>query len=247
MTLIDLVTVGFVGFLLAILSGIAGGGGGFIMTPMLIFLGLTPAQAVATGKLGGLSMAVGSLAGMKSNRKLHKGILFASLVLSVLAGILASRLIVNLNEDVYGTVLGIALIVIAPVMLVKKIGHQEKSVSNTKKIFGFIGLFITLFLQGILSGGFGVFVSIMLMTGLGLDAIQANVNKRITQLVLNTVVTLSLISSGLILWNVALVLIVVNLLGSALGGRMAIKKGASFVSRVMAGLAFVSGLALLVS
>ena len=243
----ELVIVGVVGFLLAILSGIAGGGGGFIMTPMLIFLGLSPAQAIATGKLGGLSMAIGSLAGMRPNRKLDKNILIVAIILSIISGFLASKLIVGINEDIYGNILGVALIVIAPIMLIKKIGHQEKIISRNKKILGYIGLFVALFLQGILSGGFGVFVSVVLMSGLGLNAIQSNITKRITQLVLNSVIVLSLIGSGLILWNVALVMIIVNLLGSAIGGRIAVRKGSSFVSNVMAGLALFSGIALLVS
>jgi uncharacterized membrane protein YfcA len=243
----ELIILGFVGFFLAILSGIAGGGGGFIMTPMLIFLGLSPAQAVATGKLGGFSMAVGSLVGMKSNRRLNKKILIAGIVLSILSGLLASKLIVSIDEDVYGNILGIALILLAPIMYIKKIGHQEKVISRNKQIIGYFGLFFALFLQGTLSGGMGIFVGVALMSGLGLDAIQSNVIKRITQLVLNFVIVLSLVGSGLILWDVAVVMIGVNLLGSAVGGHIAIKKGASFVSSVIAALALVSGIALLVS
>lgn len=243
----DLIAVGFIGFFLAILSGIAGGGGGFIMTPMLIFLGLSPAQAVATGKLGGLSMAVGSLVGMKSSRKLNKKILISGIVLSIISGFLASKLIVNIDEDVYGNILGIALILIAPIMFIKKIGHHEKVISRNKQILGYLGLFLALFLQGTLSGGMGVFVGVALMSGLGLDAIQSNITKRITQLVLNSVIVLSLIGSGLILWSVAAVMISVNLLGSAVGGHIAVKKGSAFVSSVMAGLALVSGAVLLLS
>lgn len=243
----ELLLIGLVGFLLAILSGIAGGGGGFVMTPMLIFLGLSPAQAVATGKLGGLSMAVGSLVGMRPNRKLDKTILIIAISLSVITGLLASKLIVSLDEDVYGNILGVALMVIAPIMLIKKIGYQEKSLGLKRKILGYVVLSLTLFFQGLLSGGFGVFVSIALMSGLGLNAIQSNITKRITQLVLNSVIVLSLIGSGLILWNVAIVMIMVNLVGSALGGRIAVKKGSVFVTKVMAGLALVSGLALLIT
>ena len=49
-----LVILGAVSLLMSILSGIGGGGGGFIMTPLAIFLGLTPQQAIASGKIGGL-------------------------------------------------------------------------------------------------------------------------------------------------------------------------------------------------
>lgn len=244
---VELFLVGIVGFILAIFSGIAGGGGGFIMTPMLILFGLSPAQAVATGKLGGFSMAIGSLYGMKSSSKLNKSVVIIAIILSVLSGIIASQIIVSINEDVYGNILGVTLILIAPIMLIKKIGHVEKHITRNKKIVAYIGLFITLFLQGILSGGFGVFVSIVLMSGLGLSAIQANITKRYTQLVLNSVIIIGLVGSGLILWSVAAVMVAVNLIGSAIGGHIAIRKGAGFVSKVMAVLAFISGLALLIA
>lgn len=52
----ELVGFGMAGFVMAILSGIAGAGGGFVMTPFGIFLGLTPAQSVSTGKFSGLSI-----------------------------------------------------------------------------------------------------------------------------------------------------------------------------------------------
>jgi uncharacterized membrane protein YfcA len=50
---LELALYGGAGFLMSILGGIAGGGGGFVMTPLAIFLGLTPAQAVSTGKFAG--------------------------------------------------------------------------------------------------------------------------------------------------------------------------------------------------
>ncbi|MBX4188923.1 hypothetical protein KW792_02375, partial [Candidatus Saccharibacteria bacterium] len=46
----------------SILSGMAGGGGGFIITPFLIAIGLTPQQSIATGKVGALGLDTGSLA-----------------------------------------------------------------------------------------------------------------------------------------------------------------------------------------
>ena len=62
---IELVIIFAATLLVGILSAIAGGGGGLIMTPLLIFLGLSPAQSVATGKISGLSLSLGSIRGMK--------------------------------------------------------------------------------------------------------------------------------------------------------------------------------------
>lgn len=243
----ELVIIGVIGFILSILSGIAGGGGGFIMTPLLIFFGLTPSQSIATGKLAGLAMAVGSLTGMKAKGKLDKKLTIIITLLSIIAGVISARVIVGIDDEAYSVFIGLVLILIAPLMYFKKLGHTQKEVSITRKGIGYIGIFVFLLLQGIFSSGMGVLVSLAMMSGLGLTAIKTNIIRRTTQVVLNVVIIFSLIGSGLILWNVAAVLIVVNLVGSAIGGRIAIKRGNAFVSYVLAGLSLVSGIAILLS
>ena len=44
---IDIITILFISFAVGVLSGLFGVGGGFLMTPFLIFLGVPPAYAVA--------------------------------------------------------------------------------------------------------------------------------------------------------------------------------------------------------
>jgi uncharacterized membrane protein YfcA len=51
----ELVLFAIVCFGMSVFSGFAGGGAGFIITPVSIFLGLTPAQAVSSGKFNGLA------------------------------------------------------------------------------------------------------------------------------------------------------------------------------------------------
>jgi uncharacterized membrane protein YfcA len=241
----ELLALGVVGFFLAIASGIAGGGGGIIMTPLLLFFGLSPAQAIATGKLGGLAMAVGSLRGMKGYRNIAKRTIVIIVLLSILAGIVSSRVIASLEGDAYNLIIAIVLIVLGCVMYVKKIGSVSKKRGRKASMFGYVALFTALLLQGVFSSGLGVLVSLALMVGLGLESIQANIAMRTTQLVLNVVIVLALIGSGLILWNVALVMSVANLAGSFIGGRIAVRKGSAFVSKSIALLAIVSGVALL--
>ena len=44
---IDIIFILFISFAVGVLSGLFGVGGGFLMTPFLIFLGVPPAYAVA--------------------------------------------------------------------------------------------------------------------------------------------------------------------------------------------------------
>lgn len=227
-----LVVYGVASFFVSILGGMSGGGGGFIMTPLQIFLGLSPAQAVATGKLGGLSVTLGSLHGLRK-AKLHswKVVVPISLIALVI-GLLAPVAIKNLDAEAYKQVLGVLLLVMAPVMLFKKVGHHKKEVSQTYKIAGYISVGVALALQAVFSGGLGTLVNMAMMGLLGMSALEANVTKRFSQVVLNGVIVLGLIGSNLIVWDVVLVGVVSAFVGGVIGSHLAIKKGDVFVTRI---------------
>ena len=74
-----------------------------------------------------------------------------------------------------------------------------------------------------------------------MTAIEANITKRWSQLILNITMTIGVLTSGLIVWRVAIVGIFSAFIGGYLGGRIAIKKGDKLVMNVMLGLMFVSG------
>lgn len=241
----DLVIYSLASFFAAILNGISGGGGGFIMTPLLIFLGLSPAQAVSTGKLPGLAVAVGSFHGLKAVRTGWSRQLLLILFLSLATGLLAPLVIVKLNGDLYRNMLGILLLVMIPVLVFKKVGHTEHHPSRPKRIAGYGLLVVGLLLQAVFSGGLGVIVNIVLMAFLGMSALESNVTKRYSQILLNGVIVIGILFSGLIVWQFALIGLATAGLGGYVGGRIAVKKGNTFVMGIFIVLMFVSALALL--
>lgn len=246
-TNVELAVYGIVNFIAAIFSGIAGAGGGFISTPLLIFLGLNPAQAVATGKLGGLSISIGSLGGIGRIHGHSKRQLIVIAIIATIIGLIAPFIIVHLESDIYRRVIGIVLLAMIPVLIFKKVGHISRETSKRRRIIGYLLLILTLAMQAVFSGGMGTLVAIVLMAFMGMSALQANVTKRYSQLVLNTVVVLGLLGSGLIIWRVALVGIASAGLGGFIGGHIAAKKGNTFVMSIFVVFMLVSGVALLLT
>lgn len=227
-----LVVYAIASFFVSVLGGMSGGGGGFIMTPLTIFLGLSPAQAVATGKLGGLSVTLGSLHGLRK-AKLHSWKVVVPISLMALViGVVAPLAIVNLDAEVYKRTLGVLLLLMVPIMLFKKVGHQKREVSKGYKIAGYTALAVAMSLQAVFSGGLGTLVNMALMGLLGMSALEANVTKRFSQVVLNGVISLALIGTDLIVWEVALVGAFTAFLGGVIGAHLAIKKGDVFVTRI---------------
>ncbi len=246
MTEWELVLFAFAGFITSILGGIAGAGGGFIMTPLGIFLGLTPAQAVATGKLSGLSVTIGSLLGMKQmHGHVSKARVVPVMALALLVGLLAPFAIKSLDSEIYRIILGFILLIMIPVVIFKKVGVKPHHPKWWQKVAGGVLLTVALFLQGIFNGGLGTLVTVVLMSMMGMTALEANLTKRWSQLILNPAIILGVIGSGLIQWDVALVGVCSTFGGAYIGGKVAVDKGDTFVMKVMVGLMFVSGLGLI--
>ncbi len=244
---IDMLMYGTASLLMCILSGISGGGGGFVMTPLLIFLGLSPAQAVATGKLAGLSVTLGSLHGLRDVRPRFDRRFLLILVLAAAIGLAAPFFIKTLEHELYKTILGGVILLMVPVLLWKKAGLHDIQPSGLTQAVGYMALGAALFLQAVFSGGLGVLVSVVMMSLLGMPALEANVTKRYSQLVLNILVILGVVFSGLIVWQMAVIGIVTSFIGGVIGGRIAVRRGNGFVTAVMLLLMSISGVWLIVS
>lgn len=231
---------------MSVFSGIAGGGGGFIMTPLLIFLGLSPAQAVSTGKITGLTVTIGALGGMRSiHGRLSKWRIIPVMVLAFLVGLVVPFVIKSLDSEVYRVALGMILLLMIPVLLIKKVGLTAYEPKPWQKYVGTGLLTLALFLQGVFSGGLGTLVNVVLMGMLGMTATEANVTKRWSQLILNITIVIGVLFSGLIVWYLLLIVVPATLIGGYIGGKIAVRKGNKFVMDTMIFLILVSAIFLI--
>jgi len=213
------------------------------MTPLLIFLGFSPAQAISTGKINGLAITLGSLAGMRSEHGiLSRRKVAPVMILALAVGLLVPFVIRGLESDFYRVLLGVFLLLMIPVMVLKKIGVRPHRPTTAQKIGGGVLLTAALFLQGAFAGGLGTLVNVVLMGMLGMSATEANMTKRWSQLVLNVTVVIGVLASGLIVWYLLIVAVPTTLIGGYIGGHLAVKKGDQFVVNVMVALMAVSAL-----
>lgn len=222
------VVVFIVGAIASALSGMAGGGGGFIITPFLILIGLTPQQAIATGKFGSFGLSAGAVAAFRSKFFGNKRLSLFVIALSCLCGLVASLTLRAINNSSLQLVMGILMLAMLPFMLLKSKRLSHWSISPIGKAFGTLLLTIILLLQGILSGGIGALVSAIFIIFFGLSALEANVMKRKSSIVLNGVVVAALITSGLINFSYGFAGMAGGLIGGYIGSRIAIKQGENF-------------------
>jgi uncharacterized membrane protein YfcA len=241
----ELVIYGVLCFIANTFGGMAGGGAGFVVTPLAIFLGLSPAQAIASGKFGGLAVTLASLQRLRREKLHSRKTVVPIMILAAAVGLVAPFAIVRLNSELYRNALGGMLLLMVPFVLFKKLGHTSKQTSDLQKTAGWILLVITLFIQAVFSGGLGTLVSLVLMGMMGMSAMEANVTKRFSQVLLNSVIVIGVIGSGVIVWQVALVSTITAGAGGFIGARIAVKKGNEFVSYIFVIFMLLAGLELL--
>jgi len=230
------------------LSGIAGSGAGFIITPVAILLGLSPAQAISSGKFNGLANAVGSLAGLRKYRSsVTRRIIITIMVLAFLIGLTSPLIIKSFESRWYQITLGVILLLLIPVMLYSKAGITAMKPSPRRRTVGYGLLTLSLFLQGAFSGGLGTLVNVVLMGMLGMTTNEAHITKRWSQMVLNITIIFGVLGSGLILWPVVVTGVISSLVGSSIGSRIAVRKGDAFANHILLALMGAAAIILIIS
>ena len=138
---INLLLILFFGFVVGFMSGLFGVGGGFLMTPLLIFMGIPPSTAVGTESVQILGSSVsGAIAhSRKKNIDYEIGIflliggIFGSTIGVILFNFLKESgnidLIINILYVIFLSVIGTLMLIESTISLVK----EEKNIVRKKK------------------------------------------------------------------------------------------------------------------
>ena len=169
---INLLLILFFGFVVGFMSGLFGVGGGFLMTPLLIFMGIPPSTAVGTESVQILGSSVsGAIAhSRKKNIDYEIGIflliggIFGSTIGVILFNFLKESgnidLIINILYVIFLSVIGTLMLIESTISLVK----EEKNIGRKKKKRNFLD-YLPLKLKFRHSG---IYISIILPISVGI-------------------------------------------------------------------------------
>jgi uncharacterized membrane protein YfcA len=217
-------------------SAFAGGGAGLLQLPALIFLGLPFAIALATHKLATVALGVGAtLRHLRESRLERRFVLF--ILASGLPGVvLGASLILQVPDRLAQLALGVLTLSLGGYsMLRRELGQQHcpQHREGSGLWLGGAGLFAIGILNGSLTSGTGLFVTIWLVRWFGLDYQRAVAYTLVLVGVFwngSGALTLGLL--GEIKWEWLPALLLGSLLGGYLGAHLAIKKGNRAIKRV---------------
>ena len=233
-----------------IFSAFAGGGAGLIQFPALIFLGLPFGLALATHKVASVALGIGA-----TLRHLREGGLEKSIALFILATglpgvVVGAHLIVGVSGRAAETALGILTAGLGLYSWLNPQLGQNHRVRNRDRrglVLGGLGLFVIGALNGSLTSGTGLFVTLWLVRWFGLDYRRAIAYTLILVGVFwNSAGALTLGILGEIRWTWLPALLLCSLLGGYAGAHLAILKGNRWIKRVFETVTLLVGAKLIV-
>ena len=230
-------------------SALAGGGAGLIQFPVLIFLGLPFGTALATHKVASVALGVGATA--RHLRESHFDWKFCLLILATgLPGvILGARLILQVPEKWAQIALGLLTIGLGLYSFFKQdLGqhYQPKRFDKRGLTLGSLAIFAVGFLNGSLTSGTGLFLTLWLIHWFGMDYKRAVAYTLVlVGLVWNFTGAVTLGMIGTIKWDWVPPLLAGSFIGGYLGAHFSIKKGNQLIKRAFEVITVLMGLSLI--
>ena len=248
-TIIGHFIIFIISYLSNVFSSIAGGGAGLIQLPALILFGIPYYKALATHKIATVALGIGGSIRNYRNLKDNYLIIF-QLLISGIPGVILGSYIVSLISDEYlYLILAIFTIILGIYSFIKPnlglISIQKEIGPFTYLKFNSISFFIGI-LNGSISSGTGLLVTILLIKAYGLDFLSAiSITFLTVGIFWNATGAIALSKLGSLPLNILSILILGSFLGGFSGAHLSNLKGNKFIKKLFTSLCFLIGLTLI--
>lgn len=232
-----------------LLSALAGGGAGLVQLPVLILLGLSFPLALATHKLASVALGIGASLRHARERSLNPRLAAFVLACGLPGVVLGARVVLALPARLSTLLLGLLTIGLGLYSMARpQLGTTAtpRALDRRALAIGGTGLFAIGVLNGSLTSGTGLFVTLWLVRWFGLDYGRAVAYTLIlVGLFWNGAGALTLGLRGQIAWSWVPMLLAGSIAGGYLGAHLAIARGSQVVKRAFEVLALLMGASLL--
>lgn len=231
------------------LSAMAGGGAGLLQLPVLLFLGLSFSTALATHKIASVALGIGA-----TLRHLKEGTLdyrFCTFILLCgLPGVIfGADIILQIPEGWTIFSLGILTSGLGLYSIYKKslgLKTTQRNRDNKGLIIGGIVLFLIGILNGSLTSGTGLFVTIWLVRWFGLDyKTSVTYVLILVGLFWNSAGAITLALQQEPRWDWMPALLIGATVGSYIGAHIALSKGNTLIKKAFETLTILVGIKLI--
>ncbi|MBK6523333.1 MAG: TSUP family transporter [Sphingobacteriaceae bacterium] len=234
--LIVLILLAIVSFAAGFIDAVVGGGGLVIIPFMLInFPNIALPVIFGTNKISAISgTAVAAIQYMKRVR-FDLILLISISFFAFIASYLGAKTVSNINSESLKPFILMILIVIAVYTFFKKdLGSiQTKNLSFLKQIvYGSLFAIAIGFYDGFFGPGTGSFLVLAFVVVLGFEFVTASAYAKVINCVTNISALIVFIKNDQYILEMAILMLVCNVIGSYLGSKMALRRGNAFVRKI---------------
>jgi len=241
-------------FLISLLSNtfssISGGGAGLVQLPALILFGLPYYQALATHKLATVALGIG---GSIRNYRVLRNDFYISLQIlffGIPGVIFGSSIVKYISEQYLYLILGFISIFLAIYSFLKPslgLNSVNRNVIFLMKLRFVILIFFIGILNGSISSGTGLLVTILLIKTFEIDFLRAiSLTFFTVGIFWNAIGAFFLSKIGVVPVNILLILILGSFIGGFLGAHLSNLKGNTLIKNSFTFVCLLVGLSLLV-
>lgn len=237
-----------VALLSSILSGLAHGGGGFILGPYWLLSGMTPAQGATTGAFMSIGMTISSVAAFRKSSHFYssnKTLMYVLSAVAICTAVIGAMVLPYIDTSTFKVILAVMTVVSIPLLFTK---HLHTHRLANKPIIGFTIACLLLLAGSIINGSaISILFTLTIMSFFNMSVIRATALRKFVGIGQSVVLFAILAAQGFFIWQHAFLAIAGGSAGSYIGTRYAIKKGDVFAKYALATVATISSVALFTS
>lgn len=223
------------------------GGAGLLVIPVLIHLGLSPQEAIATGTTGYIALSLIGLAEFYKAKRLHLKYALPAVSIIMVGAIFGSLMCIKIPAEALKIVIGILVVIFLLLSLFEpKIGTEEKRTTKKMKSIGYI-LFVPIGILAALTGaGAMILVTFIFIFFFGETYIGSAGTRKPIALAKHLTVATMLGIYGFIIWPYAVALLIGNAIGAFFGTRLALNSSEKWIRWLFIAVTSVSAVKLFV-
>jgi len=227
-------------FLFVLVAIVAGGvdaiagGAGLITIPAMLALGVPPAAAIATNKLGGVAGTLSSTLHFIGTKQIDIKASLPMVVSAFVGAVLGGLALTKIDARFLAAIVPVLLIGFSVYFVFSpNVGALDKK--RLISVAGFVLLVAPLigFYDGFFGPGAGAFFCLALVLLLGFNLIRATAHAKLLNLASNLAALLFFIWHGAILWDIGLAMMFGQFIGGNIGARVVVRHGVKVIKIIM--------------
>ncbi|MFN8557128.1 MAG: sulfite exporter TauE/SafE family protein [Dehalococcoidia bacterium] len=236
--------VGFAGSFYGVVSG----GGGLLVIPGLIFVGMPAPAAVAASRLGILGLSVAGATRFRQAGLVHPAAGWRLLIVTAAGSFAGSLLLLRVDADLFQRGFGVVTILVAPLIIFGRRLRLERpgeAPSPRRRRFGYALAFPIGVYAGLFGASWATFFTYLMVAAFGRSFLEGAAMRAFVGIAVGAVTALTVGLGGILQWTPALTLFGAMMAGSYLGASFSLARGERYARHLVAVIAIIAGVKLI--